>query len=126
MAHYARVDSNNIVIFVTPIRDERITDENGVEHEHWALPHLYESIPDSKKDRWIRTSDDSSFRKRFASKGFLYNDELDAFIPPKPFESWVLNSETCNWESPIPYPIDDGEYTWNEDTQSWDLIIDQS
>lgn len=122
MAYYARVDSNNIVIFVTLIRDDRITDENGVEHEHWALPHLYESIPESKKDRWIRTSSDGSFRKKFATKGLVYNEELDAFIHPKPFESWILNSETADWQPPIPYPTDDKNYTWNEDSQNWDLI----
>lgn len=123
MAYYARIDNNNVVTYITSISDEKITDENGVEHEHWALSYLYESIPDSKKDRWIRTSTDNNLRKRFASIGSTYNQELDAFIPPKPFDSWSLNTETVSWNSPIPYPTDGKKYTWNEDEQKWDLLI---
>ena len=58
-------------------------------------------------------------RKNFAGKGYYYDEERDAFIPPKPFISWVLNENTCQWESPVPYPVDNNQYTWDEQTTSW-------
>ena len=61
-------------------------------------------------------------RKNFAGSGYTYDSQRDAFIPPKPFDSWVLNEETCLWQSPVPYPSDDNLYEWNEETQSWNLI----
>ena len=83
MAHYARVDSNNVVTYVTPIPNEMITDENGVEHEEWGLEHLYKTIPDSVGNRWIQTSYNNNFRKKFAGIGYTYDEKLDAFISPK-------------------------------------------
>jgi len=69
-------------------------------------------------------SDDQSKALRFnyAGIGFTYDPERDAFVPPKPFESWVLNEETCLWEAPLPYPDDGGSYSWNEDLLAWELI----
>lgn len=122
MAHYARVNSDNIVTFVTPIPNEMITDENGVEHEEWAFDHLYATIPDSIEDKWIKTSYNSQFRKTYAGIGYIWNEKLDAFIPPKPFDSWNLNEETCDWEPPVPKPeyVDGGPtYYWNESIKSW-------
>lgn len=69
--------------------------------------------------RWIKTSYNGNIRKNFAGIGFSYNEELDAFIPPKPFASWILNEETARYEAPTPYPTDDKPYTWNEETLSW-------
>jgi hypothetical protein len=60
-----------------------------------------------------------SLRKNYAGIGYLYDENLDAFIPPKPFESWVLNTETCWWEAPVPPPNDDAVYRWDEETQTW-------
>jgi hypothetical protein len=119
MAHYARVNLENIVTHVTPVPNEIITDENGVEHEHRALAHLYSTIPDSANDRWIQTSYNNNFRVRYAGLGFIWNDQLNAFIPPKPHESWVLNEETFDWDAPVPYPTDGERYTWNEEDQEW-------
>lgn len=68
---------------------------------------------------WIQTSYNNNFRKRFAGIGFLYNSELDVFILPKPFESWVFNDQTLEWESPISYPDDGKGYHWDETTLSW-------
>lgn len=129
MANYARVNSQNIVVYVTSIPNEMITDMNGVEHEEWAYKHLYETIPDSLGDRWIQTSYNDNFRFSYAGIGYLYNETLDAFIPPKPFDSWVLNQQTISWESPIgPHPqltqqqIDDKNfYRWDEENQNWVL-----
>jgi hypothetical protein len=68
---------------------------------------------------WIQTSYSGSFRKQFASAGGTYDVDKDAFIPPKPFTSWTLNVETCQWEAPVAYPTDDKMYDWDEDTVSW-------
>jgi hypothetical protein len=79
---------------------------------------------------WIQTSYNTRggqhilggtpLRKNFAGVGFTYDTNKDAFIPPKPFNSWILNDDTCLWEAPVPYPTDDKVYNWNEDTLSWD------
>lgn len=125
MAHYARVNQENIVTYVTPIPNEMITDENGVEHEHRALSHLYETIPDSKNDRWIKTSYNNNFRNKFAGRGDTWMENLNAFISPQPYPSWSLNTSTCKWEPPVPMPenVETGsEYVWNEDIGNWELI----
>lgn len=71
------------------------------------------------KEQWIQTS--YNIRYNYAGVGYSYDEVKDAFIPPKPFDSWTLNEETCNWESPIPYPDDNQTYIWNEETQKWNL-----
>lgn len=119
MAHYARVDSNNVVTYVTPIPNEMITDENGVEHEEWGLEHLYKTIPDSVGNRWIQTSYNNNFRKKFAGIGYTYDEKLDAFISPKPYPSWIFNDEIIDWEAPVPLPDQDKDYFWNEDLKKW-------
>ena len=73
--------------------------------------------------KWMQTSIDSSFRKNFASVNYFYDEDKDAFIPPRPFDSWGLNADTCNWEAPIPKPIGEGKYAWNETDQTWNLDI---
>ena len=71
---------------------------------------------------WVQTSYNGNFRKNYAGIGYTYDKSRDAFIPPKPFESWVLNEDTCLWDAPMPMPDDDQMYMWNEETQAWDLI----
>lgn len=122
MTHYARVNSDNVVIYVTPIPDEMVVYENGIKNEEMALNHLYSTIPDSVEDRWIETSIDGLFRKRYAGIGYIWNESLDAFIPPKPYNSWILNEELCDWEPPIPKPVSVPEgpiYMWDEDSGIW-------
>jgi hypothetical protein len=87
-----------------------------------AEPEFFNTFVDSSAGEWIQTSYTGSIRKNFAGIGFTYDKDRDAFIPPQPYASWVLNEETCNWESPVPYPADSNEYIWNEETQSWELI----
>jgi hypothetical protein len=70
---------------------------------------------------WVQTSYNSNFRKNYAGIGYTYDKSRDAFIPPKPFESWVLNEDTCLWDAPTPMPDDDQMYIWNEETQAWDV-----
>jgi hypothetical protein len=74
--------------------------------------------------RCIRTSYNGKIRKNYAGIGFTYDEELDAFIPPKPYESWILDEETCQWAAPIPYPEDENMYIWDEDTTNW--VIDEN
>jgi hypothetical protein len=72
---------------------------------------------------WIQTSYNSTFRKNYAGVGYTYDSTRDAFIPPQPYNSWTLNEDTCQYDSPIPHPIDDNMYEWNEDTLTWDEVV---
>jgi len=71
---------------------------------------------------WVQTSYNNNFRKNYANVGFTYDAIRDAFIPPKPYNSWVLNEDTCLWGAPVAKPDDDKMYTWNEETQAWDEV----
>ena len=123
MAHFAKLGVGNIVEKVETVsNDVATTEQAGVEF----LQDLYKS-----RDVWKQTSYNTfggehklggtPFRKNYAGIGFKYDRTKDAFIPPKPFNSWTLNEETCQWNSPIPYPEDGKNYIWNESTQQWDL-----
>ena len=81
-----------------------------------------DSYIDTSAGTWLETREDGSIRKNYAGIGFTYDAQNDAFIAPKPFESWVLNEETFIWESPVAYPNDGNMYNWNEETQTWDLV----
>lgn len=132
MANFAKL-KNNIVIEVIVIDNQVLLDENGNENEE--LGRIYCSNIDMKYD-WRQTSYNSNFRKHYAAVGYRYDETLDAFIPPKPYESWVLNEETCEWESPIGPPPERTEeqisnqffYEWNElahqadNTTGWVLL----
>jgi hypothetical protein len=123
MAHYARLNSNNIVTYVTPIPNEMITDKSGVEHEEWAFDHLYSTIPDSVGDRWIQTSYHNNFRVRYAGIGYTYNEDLDAFVPPKPYDSWIFNEINADWDPPVSMSDDGNFYTWDENSLSWVQVV---
>jgi hypothetical protein len=116
MAHYAFLDNNNIVteVIVGRNEDEKI---NGI--TDWE--EYYGSI---RKQKCVRTSYNNNIRKNYAGIGYTYNEELDAFIPPKPFESWILDEDTCLWNSPVPYPEDGKLYMWNEESTSWEEITE--
>jgi hypothetical protein len=110
MAHYAFLDSNNIVTEVITGIDETELIE-GLSPEEW--------YGNFRGQVCKRTSYNGNIRKNYAGIGLKYDEVLDAFIPRKPFESWVLNEDTCNWIAPIAYPADDKRYTWDEATTSW-------
>lgn len=124
MAHYAFLDLNNIVTEVITGVDEEIiqTDLDGTQvggsSEAWET--FYGNI---KNQVCKRTSYNGNYRKNYAGIGYKYDQERDAFIPPKPFNKWVLNEETCIWESPVPYPDDENEYVWNDNKSEWELIV---
>ena len=72
---------------------------------------------------WVQTSYNATIRKNYAGIGYTYDSERDAFIAPKPFDSWELDEETCQWKSPIPYPTDGLMYVWNETEQDWSAVV---
>ena len=121
MAHFAKLGTGNIVTAVHVVsNDVATTEQAGVDF----LNDLYKT-----RDVWKQTSyntkggvhllGETPFRKNYASIGYTYNQTKDAFIPPKPFDSWTLNETTCIWEAPVAYPSDDKDYEWDESSTSW-------
>jgi hypothetical protein len=116
MAHYAKVVNNLVTQVIV------------------AEAEFFETFVDSSPGEWIQTSYNTyggqhtlggtPLRKNYAGIGYSYNRELDAFIPPKPYASWILDTDTCLWNAPVAKP--EGNYTWNEDEQSWDLVPEES
>ena len=105
MSHFAEIDGDGIVIRVIVAEQDFIN--SG-------------AVGDSFN--WVQTSYNGNFRKNYAGRGYIYDEVRDAFIPPKPFDSWTLNEDTCRWDAPTPYPDDGKVYGWNEDTTSWDEV----
>lgn len=115
MAHFAKLDKNNIVEMVIHVNDADCLDDQGNESESVGIL-LCSSIIEGV---WIQTSYGSSIRKNYAGIGFTYDVSRDAFIPPKPFGSWLLIEETCRWIPPSPRPEDGKAYNWIEESLSW-------
>ena len=122
MAHFCKLGVGNIVEEVHVVKNEVITDNTGNEQEQLGVDFLNNLY--GTRDVWKQTSYNNNFRKNFAGIGFKYDQTRDAFIPPKPYNSWILDEDTCSWESPIPYPEDNKNYSWNETNQTWDEIND--
>jgi len=113
MAHFAKLGIGNIVETVEVVHNDIATTEQaGADF----LNNLYKT-----RDVWKQTSYNATIRKNYAGIGYKYDQTRDAFIPPKPFNSWILNEDTCRWEAPVDYPNDGQTYNWNEQTKSWDL-----
>jgi hypothetical protein len=115
MAHFAKLDENNNVLAVHVVVNDVITID-GVESEQAGIDFLTGLHGHTL---WKQTSYNGTFRKNYAGVGFVYDYARDAFISPKPFNSWVLNEVSCTWEAPIPYPNDGNNYNWSELTTSW-------
>jgi len=121
MAHFAEINKNNIVLRVL-VTDNN--DPNGDEGYKWLVDNL--------GGTWIKTSyntvggqhllEGKPLRKNYAGVGFSYDAQRDAFVPPKPFDSWLLNEETCLWEAPTPKPDDGNKYVWNQQIVNWELV----
>jgi len=116
MAHFARLDENNVVTTVSVVSNDDMIDENGNEVEALGVA-VCEAVVGSGP--WVQTSFNSNFRKQYAGVGFTYDADADVFIIPSPFPSWVLNDQH-DWEAPVPQP--EGDYAWNEETLSWEPI----
>jgi hypothetical protein len=117
MAHFAQLDENNIVTQVIVVSNDDIKDSEGNESELTGIAFCKSLL--GPNTIWKQTSYNNSIRKNYAGIGFIYDATLDAFIAPKPFNSWILNETTCRWEAPIAYPNDGNMYAWDEETTSW-------
>ena len=117
MAHFAQIDNNNIVTRVIVVANEELLD-NGVESEVKGVAFCQSLFGGN----WKQTSYNANIRKNYAGIGYTFDAGKDAFIPPQPFASWVLDESTCRWEAPVPYPTDGKMYSWNEATLSWDEV----
>jgi hypothetical protein len=123
MAYFAKLGTGNIVEKVISINNSVITDANGVEQEQLGndfINKLYNT-----RDVWKQTSYNNNIRKNFAGIGYQYDQQRDAFITPKPYNSWVLNEQTCQWQSPVAMPTTELEenqyYSWNESIVNWEI-----
>lgn len=122
MAHYAWINENNLVINVTVGVDENEI-QQGVGGSTEAWEQFY-TLQINQPNVYVkRTSYNGNYRKNYAGIGFTYDANRDAFIPPKPYESWLLDENNCVWIAPIPVPDNESSYVWNELNQSWDLYV---
>lgn len=118
MAHFAQLDANNKVTQVIVVDNNDVLDENGVENEVVGQ----EFCTNLLGGLWLQTSYNGNIRKNYAGIGFDYDASRDAFIAPQPYPSWALNETTCQWEAPLPMPVDGNEYKWNEELINWELV----
>lgn len=117
MAHFAELDENNVVLRVVVVQNNELLDETGNESESRGVAFCKSLF--GENTIWRQTSYNANFRKNYAGIGFTYDAGRDAFIPLKPFASWVLNEQTCHWQAPVPCPLDGKPYRWDEPTTSW-------
>ena len=121
MAHFCQLDENNVVTQVIVVANSDTADAAGVEKEHIGAAFCEKLLGGT----WKQTSYNGSIRKNYAGLGYTYNADIDAFVPPKPYASWLLNESTAQWEAPVAMPEDAGtgeppkRYTWDEATTSW-------
>jgi hypothetical protein len=128
MASFAKIGLNNKVIEVLSVNNEVLKDADGIEREDIGIDFL------TKLTGWaiwkqtsynthagVHKFGGTPFRKNHAGIGYIYDEDKDAFIPPKPYNSWILNINTCVWEAPVEKPQDDNIYLWNEQNLSWDI-----
>jgi len=120
MAHFAKINVNtNQVVHISVVDNWNIVDGEGNEVESIGIAYL-ESVHGSDSNFiWRQTSYNNNMRKNYAGIGMTWDAGRNAFIPPKPFNSWTLNEDTCRWDSPTPMPNDGKMYSWNEETLSW-------
>lgn len=122
MAHFAKLDQNNTVLEVHVISNTELLDENGVEQESKGIQFLINWC-NGTHTNWKQASYNGNIRKRYPSVGDTYNPQLDIFLPPKPYPSWVLHETMTYWISPIAAPEENSEnYDWNEANQAWVLV----
>ena len=119
MAHFAEIDANNIVLRVIVVGNKDTSDANGVEKEYIGAAFCERLLGGT----WKQTSYNANMRKNYAGIGYTFDAARDAFIPPKPFPSWVLNESTCQWQAPVSMPTDGKMYSWDEGTLSWVEVI---
>jgi hypothetical protein len=120
MAHFAKIE-NNVVTQVIVVDNKDCADAAGVEKEYIGAAFCEKLFGGT----WKQTSYNGNFRKNYAGIGYTFREDIDAFVPPQPYPSWVLNNDTAQWEAPVPMPEDAGIgeppkfYSWDESTTSW-------
>ena len=119
MATFAKIGLNSKVIESLSVHNDVLKDANGMEQEALGIDFLTKLTGWAI---WRQASYNNNMRKNHAGIGHSYDEERDAFIPPKPYPSWLLDEDTCLWDSPTPYPDDGNKYEWNESNQVWDSI----
>jgi hypothetical protein len=124
MAHFAQLDENNIVTNVIVVSNSDCLDLNGNESESVGIEFCKKLL--GEDTCWIQTSYNNKFRKHYAGIGYTYDKDRDAFIPPKPYESWILIEETCQWAPPFPEPNDGKHYYWDESVKNWVLESEEN
>lgn len=115
MAHFAQLDENNVVTQVIVVHNNDCLDADGNESEAVGAAFCQSLLGGT----WKQTSYNGNIRKNYAGIGYTYNPSIDAFVPPQPFASWVLNNDTAKWEAPVPMPTDNKRYSWDEEQQNW-------
>jgi len=120
MAHFAELDENNVVLQVIVVHNNELKGANGVEYENKGIEFCNSLFGHTN---WVQTSYNHNMRKQFAGVGYTYDDVNDIFVSPQPFPSWSLD-DNFDWQAPTPMPEDDNLYTWNEETQTWDVITE--
>ena len=137
MAYFAKLNLENIVEIVISINNAVITDSNGAEQEQLGIDFINQLY--KTNDVWKKTSyntrggkyfnsdntlgdQSKTFRKNYAGIGYTYDSQRDAFISPKPYNSWILNESTCLWNAPVAKPDNNNKYTWNEEILNWELM----
>jgi hypothetical protein len=123
MAYFAKLGTGNIIETVISINNSVITDNNGVEQEQLGVDFINKLY--NTRDVWKQTSYNRTFRKNYAGIGYQYDQTRDAFIPPKPYNSWILNEDTCLWNAPVAIPTtqlqENQYYSWDESIINWEI-----
>ena len=115
MAHFAEVDNNGVVQRVIVVANKDTADANGNEMESIGVAFCQKLLGGT----WLQTSYNGNIRKNYAGIGYTYHADIDAFVPPQPFASWLLNTDTAQWEAPVPMPNDGEMYRWDEEAGNW-------
>jgi hypothetical protein len=118
LAHFAQIE-NNIVTKVIVVDNKDTSNKEGVEIEQIGIDFCSNLLGGT----WKQTSYNGKIRKNYAGVGYTYDESRNAFIPPKPYSSWLLDENTCQWKAPVGYPTDNKEYTWDENTTSWKKLV---
>ena len=121
MAHFAQINDDNLVTQVIVVANQDTADQQGIENEAIGAAFCNSLLGGT----WKQTSYNGKIRKNYAGIGYKYDAELDAFIPPQPYASWLLDETTCQWKAPVDMPNDGNRYVWNEETLTWDAINEQ-